>query len=478
MTKGKLECSTKICRGTDDAMPKIKKWEHSVKDKENFIYRYIDYCREITDASCDYHEAFALFLLSGSSDGLFTELSSHPFGFRLNLYMLIHGISAISRKSTSMEIAKNLQEEAMEGVDIDTDFSPEGLLSILEAQDGKPSMLFSDEFTGILESMYNKKYMSGLKAILLAFYNKQRYSRSLASKINGNTKIDRRVAIKKGYFCLSGNVTPTICERLTTQDIEDGFLGRFAIISPTTKEPWKAENDKPDLGKKAVLIQSLNDIYIGVQRCREWSRKNGDISNIRFEDEATAAINKYSKKIDTTKGLPYHVHVIIQRMPNIMRKIASLIALGRVDPKRMAKNPLFVTKQDAIEARKIVNKWQGWSETFARGIGVDIFERDIIKVIRKINTSEETELVDAVSGKTVTVRACMRRSISRDLNVRKEILESIYSTAIIERGTLRHYIKEGNKTEWWGMPENITESQAALESITFDTPSPEAERSN
>ena len=84
------------------------KFTPAVKDPNNLIRRYIDYCSQACDAPYEYHEMLAFAIMSCATCGVKYNLPIRPSGIRTNLYMILYGMSSVYRKTTSVMLANDI----------------------------------------------------------------------------------------------------------------------------------------------------------------------------------------------------------------------------------------------------------------------------------------------------------------------------------------------------------------------------------
>jgi hypothetical protein len=361
-----------------------------IKNKKNFINKYIEYASSMTDAPMEYHEAHAVLLLAIASSGLRLDLSIYPGGINLNMYFIIHGTSYVDRKSTSMNIAKDIQQRAMPGVRLSENFSPGGLETQLADKDGMPSALYVDEFETLIERMMSQQWMIGLKGLMLTMFKERAWT---FKKTDKKGKADELV-IKDGHLCIIGNVTPAVTERFTQRDIEDGFLGRFVIISSESKPERLKAFGEIESAMRNDVVMHLSKIYQACQACRDWRRKENSgsaskkyVSNIEIEKSALDILDKFQAELESRNDIPYHHFVMVQRLTDAAYRSSCLIALGEVDPSDLFIGPLVVEKKHAIQAVKLCEKWFRMAIRFVGGVGVSKTEQKIEKIILDISHS-------------------------------------------------------------------------------------------
>lgn len=203
--------------------------------KGSWLYDYVSYARQITDAPLAFHVGAGLVALAGAVGA---KLSWRGGGGRENwpnLYILLLAPSGIYRKSTSVDLACGLLERACPGVVMDREFSPERF--ILNLAEHPTSVLKEAEFSSLLERM-KSNYMNGLKQRLTELYDcVGEYGRNInggeAGKPGGQRIVIRRPALS----IISASTTEWLVQSITEMDLRSGFLPRFLLVASTTREP-------------------------------------------------------------------------------------------------------------------------------------------------------------------------------------------------------------------------------------------------
>lgn len=345
----------------------------AVIDPNNWVYRYITYARECTDAPHDYHEAHAFALLSLATQGLRADLATHPGGLATNLYLLILGQSSLMRKSTAMDIAAEIQDRALPGSRMSENFTPGGLEEEMAERSDKPSVIYSDEFTGIIEKMHHNPFMAGLRPFLLTMYK------------GGNWKYTRRakagkkdeISISNGHLSVVGNITPAISKRLTESDVTDGFLARFGIVAPIGKPNRQRLFDIKQLDRSRRA-----DVWTELERIRHMALDAKEHPpNVDFEGEALKVIDDFQGALETKqKRMDDTAIVMTERLGDMAIKCAMLVAAGR--PNGFRTSRLWVTFQDTSQAVELMWKWMGWAVDFAGTLSHSKMDGYIKRVIR------------------------------------------------------------------------------------------------
>ena len=395
------------------------KFDEIVTNPKNYIKRYTDLHRQRTDAPVEYHEAFALSQLGIASHGLLYVLDNE-YGQALNSYFLMLGMSAAFRKSTCMRMAKKMLEDALNhGFGVSDDFTPEGLLDVMQRNDGRPMVVYQDEFTQLLDRLI-KQSMSGLKPLILKFLNGRYHVYTRTSKGTVKKKEVDEVVIKNGHLNIVGNITPSISGRLNEFDIEDGFMGRFLIVGPPEKQP-AAESKPPTkqqiIARQALMLQ-LSEIYQGCQNCREYAAQNPGQPTILIEPTARQKLWEFQQKIEAmhTKLTPMQF-IMIQRIPEYSIKLSCKVSLGEFDPRALSNGPLIVNPDNVDTGIALAKKYMGYGLKFAKGIGTDPFDQ------------RNRRIIDNMASKGGTM---VKSKIAQSMRIKHSDMEQIEATLIMQ----------------------------------------------
>ena len=302
-----------------------------------FVERYVSWAASCTDSPLQYHVAGALTILS-SLLCPHLRLDTSFGAFRANLWFMILAGTTSTRKSTSMRLAVHLLEDIHDDPILSTDTSPEGIISELSDRDGKSSLFYRDEITGLIESMTRKDYLAGLMEILTKLYDGEKEKRTLRRQTI-NVK-DPNLVI------LSGGIKSKMIEILNAKHIGSGFLPRFLIVSG-----WTDVEDMKPIGPpveaaddiRENLIAELTRLYKWVSRrpaVREIDGSNifaansprARIIRLGATDSAWLRIRKLEadvRDMGMNSDNPDIFGPIYERMMNSIIKVAMLIAADR-----------------------------------------------------------------------------------------------------------------------------------------------------
>lgn len=426
----------------------VYKFDRCITDKNHFINKYIDYARERTEASWDYHEAGAIALLSIATQGLSWKLPFIPGGLGTNLYMLNHGSTSKAKKSTAMDIAKEIQSKALPGFSIPDNFTPGGLEETMSDHSGRAAVLWADEFNGHLEKMHSQSYMAGLRGFLLTMYGQKKWTYKRVSK-GKNRKEEDMVVIDKAHLCLIGNTTPAVADTLKPKDIDDGFLPRFAIIWPQHYPPTKGllemSCNDDDMDALVIWLREIRDMVRQITELEE--RNDGQYSAVMADDDAYHVFDKYQADLNKRMaGYDEQTQSMTQRLPVMALKLGVILGVGR--RRGIMADHVNVTAEDAEWAVSIIRKWETWACDFVASLRRDMLQREIDIALM---------LMGKGGGETT------RRLVARRLKVSKYKMDEIQMT-MADRGLIRLAEKSVNGSEKstlvWMSPDRFEEEVA------------------
>lgn len=354
-----------------------------IQKRETFVERYIKWASEITDAAPQYHQAGAFTLLSAVISGSLKLPTS--FGIiRPNMWFLILADTTLTRKSTAMDIAMGLLEKISPDFVMANDGSPEGILSAMKARPRRASIYWRDEFTGLLDQIANKDYMSGMMEHLTKLYDGKSIKRLLRKEeINIQEPI---------FIILAGGIKTKTQELMNEELINSGFAPRFVFITAEADISRVRPVGPPrpiDVAAQDAVRDELFTMYDFFNRERlimiaEAQRE----AHIKPDLEATMtpqAWERYNKlehtltqaALDT--GLN-HLTPVYDRLAKSTLKAAMLIAASQVRDGATVE----VTEIDLIHAIYYCRYWQQYVSEIVNGLGKNADERVIDKIVKYI----------------------------------------------------------------------------------------------
>lgn len=368
---------------------------------EGFVNDFVQWAVKITDAPIEFLAGAALACLSVAV-GSRCSINNRIYG---NLWLLLIGPSSVSRKTTSINLARMLCRKA--GLPIFPDrITPE---SFYESLSVNPEGLFTlSEISGWLGNI-NRSYARGLKEDLTELYDGNYFER-MRKTPKGEQLV--RYVIEKPYICLLAASTQEWFEKaIREDDSAGGFLPRFHFILGTPRPEYKIP---PNLEVPDKLVEYL--------RCVTRVKANAKISDATT-DKATEyylgwvdGFNQRVKKTDT----PYLVSYA-ERIKASVFKISLLLdadACVRKGKKSFEK----WTLPSVLSACKLAEYFLSTTREVINRLTFSDFER----LVRKV-----TDIIS--SRKSGITQRDLLRAARVPKAVLQEAIEYLLGTELIEK---------------------------------------------
>lgn len=353
--------------------------------RRTFVERYIDWASTLTDSAPQYHQAGAFIILSSIISGSLTLPTS--FGPVIpNMWFMIVADTTLTRKTTSMKLALNLLYEVNPDAIMGTDGSPEGVLSAMKDRAGKPSIYHRDEFTGLLDAMAHKDYMSGMAEHFTKLYDGDNLKRLLRKE---------EILIKNPIFIIyAGATKKKTIQILTEEHINSGFVPRFVFITAKA-DPSRVRPVGPPVAvnmeeKEAIKDELVNlDVNFNSPRLVAMPEGNRTATikptfEAQLTTEAWDRYNQLEKTLtDAADGTGLaHLTPMYDRLAKSTLKAAMLIAASR----QGENGTVTVELDDIIHAIYYCRHWYVYASEIVNGVGKSADERmidDIMEIILK-----------------------------------------------------------------------------------------------
>lgn len=393
--------------------------QEDLKDRRpSFVDRYVEWATRCTDSPKQYHIAGALTVLS-------IILSPHVqfptlFGeFRLNLWFMILADTTRTRKTTAMQMAIKLAESVDPDCLLTNSGSVEGILNALPARDGKSSIFFRDEVSGLLMEASKKQYMSGVLESLTGFYDGMGEKRVLRKSV---------IQVEDPYFqILCGGVKTKTIELLDIEHISSGFLPRFMLVCGETRP----ENIKPigppeqtSSNLRDSLVEYLDRIHTDFSNKTNRGSKMKTRTPIQVQASQEAWERLRQLEGDTLKAAlrsdnPDIFAPMYDRLKNSIIKVAVLLAADRAYAEG---REVHLEVADIITAISYSSVWIESMHEVARGIEDKPTKDEIMR------TRVERFIRGAEDG-------VQRGDVMRKFRLTANIMNEVEST-LIQRGLI------------------------------------------
>lgn len=219
--------------------------------EDGFLGDYVRYCVPLTSAPPEFHLAAGLSVLGAA---LGNRICDERWGQRFypSIWIVIVAASSFMKKSTSLNLAERLMDDAGLDVRHSPDGSREGLLTEYGRKPGGISIY--DEFGGFLAA--NKSdYRAGLREDLTTLYGGRNWSSARRDQ-------SKAIVIKRPAINILGATTINWFEdRITIADTAGGFLVRFLYMTADREERATDRDDsQPNAIERNRLIAALSRI--------------------------------------------------------------------------------------------------------------------------------------------------------------------------------------------------------------------------
>lgn len=377
--------------------------------QDSFLRNYVWYGSELTDANAVYHLGAGLSLLTQACpDDLHIRLGSKLCG---NLYTLVVGVSTDSRKTSAVQIAREVLDEAKPGQAAERPGSYEGLVESLRMQPRQ--WIPYGEFGHFLAETQHG-YMNKIKTGLADVYDGNPIGRKLVPGKPGTQRIIPPV--DKPRLSLLCACTPGFLSRFSEPvDWTDGFFARFFTLQASRARYYvTTPNEVPE--HRAWIVQRLarllNDPptmpaicepFMGetMDLIQEWARWSVSFSRMRRSQKTAGAIARsqalvmkiallLSLENGFVKGPSWRMDPRILRvaMQIVSLHLESVLAIGD----RLGGTPDMNDRQSILEVL---------SDGRPRTLGQLTREVCLLKkrVLELLETLQEEGLVKTSSGK-------------------------------------------------------------------------------
>jgi hypothetical protein len=370
-------------------------------DPEHLLTHYIGWASGLTDSASEYHELAGLILTGMALHGAKAIFGPYPKGLQANLYGLVIGDPARSRKSTATGFARDIAEDFLPGSCLSNWHSPEGFMQELAEQSHKPVLLSIDEFAGYADKLHHNKYMAGHKERLCSAYSGRIEEYRLTKKGAGENY--RFTADDVGLNILACCTPGALFGNLTLADVQSGLLPRFAVAWPEgrpTRKPFYQLRDTKTT-ERNIIIARLNSI-------RQWAAPGRQVV---FEGDSLELIDVNTKWIENIGEHDEALSFMVQRLSPMLVKLAMCISAGRKNV--TAREALVVTPRDVRDALPILGRWASAAERFARELTASSHERLVRRALA---------LLRDMGGRAT------RTAISRALREPADVLDRVEAT--------------------------------------------------
>jgi hypothetical protein len=360
-----------------------------VDGTEGFVERYVQWARSRSDASAQYHEGTAFVVLSTMLAGVL-KLKAN-FGTVIpNIWLMILADTTLTRKSTAMNMAMDLIDAVYDDALLATEATTEGIMQALSLRAGKPSVFHRDEFTGLLEGMKRKDYLSGLMEVLTGLYDGRKQTRQLRKE-----KIEVRDPV---LILLCGGIKSRTFELMDVEHITSGFIPRFIFITAesdmTRYKPVGPLSEAEDDAYQEIVqeLGDIKDLYTSditmrvmgqpITKTAEFPVEMSEDAWERYQAFEIAMVSFGLESDNSSLYTP-----VMDRLSKTGLKCAMLIAAARQDPFKHG-TKVVVEESDMLVAISYIERWRRYSIEIIEATGKPVAEKRIEQVFKIIHNSK------------------------------------------------------------------------------------------
>lgn len=290
-------------------------------EDDNFVSRYMKYASKKTDAYREYHIAGGLSLLSIAAQRN-AVIHLNVADIYCNIWCFLLGASSVSRKSTSISLAKNiLRGMDIEQQEIPRSFSPESFIEILS--ESPRSYYINSEGAGLLQSS-RKKYMGEIIDILCDLYDNVGISRQLTMKRSQQS----RFIVNDPYVTMLMASTPDRFEESSSSEyFQSGFYYRFLWFYPDYPHKTKPVKQVASghIMEEKILQKSYDELSIF------FKAHVGNPVSFLITSEMMGEYNEWSSRLNEQyhRAHDFSKLTALSRLEIMALKIAMLFTIGR-----------------------------------------------------------------------------------------------------------------------------------------------------
>jgi len=350
----------------------------------SFIERYVDWAKQVGDAAVQYHEAGAFTALSTLLAGSVRLLTRYG-SIQPNLWFMILADTTLTRKSTALDLAMDIVLEINPDLLLATDGSVEGFMQALSTRPGQVSLFLRDEFTGFMDQMGKKDYMSGMKEFLTKMYDGRTQKRLLRKE--EITIRDPRVIL------FAGGIKTKMQRIVDTEDVESGFLPRFIFITaesdPSKVRPLGPPEPMNISGRERILAE-LRQIAAAHQHTEPVMFKGKVVGvrevpvEVQMSERAWSRYNEVEQTL-TQLGVDSGEELRVIMVPMYVRLATSILKSAMLlAASRCLEGIVVVEEKDIIRAAMYGDIWRRYAQDIIVNIGKGPLEHKIELILHAI----------------------------------------------------------------------------------------------
>lgn len=313
-----------------------------------------------------------------------------------NLWFMILADTTLTRKSTAMDLATDIVMEVDESILMATDGSLEGLMTSLQARAGKPSLFLRDEFTGFMEQMGKKDYLSGMKEFLTKLYDGRQQKRLLRKE---------EIIIRDPRLIMfAGGIKSKMQRIVTSEDVESGFMPRFIFITaesdPKRVKPLGPPVEVSTEGRDVIVaeLRRIRDTYVLTEPIMLGDKVVGvrdRVQDVKMTAEAWLRYNQVEQTL-TDLGVSAGSELVETLVPMYVRLAVNILKAALLLAASRCEDQVVVGVQDIVRAASYGDVWRRYAQDIIVNVGKGSAEHKIglvLNAIQKKKTFPRSKLM-------------------------------------------------------------------------------------
>jgi hypothetical protein len=375
--------------------------EHEAAARDTLLDRYVAYAQQRTDAPVVFHRAAGLVMLSAIV-GRRAVLRLAVGDIYAALWVLILADSSLYRKSTVLDLPRDLVGAVDSELLTPNDFTPQRFIAILAEHDGRPLLFLRDEVSGFFDGMNRLDHMVGLKETLCNVYDARPFRREKmkpkATKGEAPRTEEWRFDVREPFLAFAAATTPErFFEVARVEDLHSGYLARHGVVVP----PRDHRGGSP-LGDWTTTIETTRSALVAELRALHTNPLS-----LRLDGTALRRFNEYTAALETGAQQapnPNLAAIVGTRCSWMAFRIAMLLACAD-GTQRLALPHLY----RGIEEAEV---WRQTALDIFSALAPSRFERQAARVVHLVEQKG----------------AVQRRDVMRALKISKRDMDDLQAT--------------------------------------------------
>jgi hypothetical protein len=295
-----------------------------------------------------------------------------------------------------MDLATDIVMEIDESILMATDGSLEGLMTSLQSRPGKPSLFLRDEFTGFMEQMGKKDYLSGMKEFLTKLYDGKMSKRLLRK--------EEIIIRDPRLIVFAGGIKSKMQRIVTSEDVESGFMPRFVFITaesdPKRVKPLGPPVEVSVEGRDVIVeeLRRIRDKYVVTEPITLGGKVVGvrdKIQDVKMTAEAWSRYNQVEQTL-TDLGVSSGSELVETLVPMYVRLAVNILKAAVLLAASRCEDQVVVGVQDIVRAASYGDVWRRYAQDIIVNVGKGSAEHKIglvLNAIQKRKTFPRSKLM-------------------------------------------------------------------------------------